>query len=254
MASELDVLIEFVETNAAWCVNEKDIYEKFSLLKSAGLERILISCSPFHAEIFPLQRVIKAIKVALEVFGQYGVIVYKPYCIELIARFSITQPVPIEKYIQSYGLRRASRFIWYAYGIIPGGRSGYKLGHLVEKKPAEAFEGQNCLFEILMSRHAHFDLYGNYIPYFCGGLSIGNSRNLQELLQSFRLDERPISKMLVEGGPWLLYKFAKERFRYMQLPDGYAGKCHLCVDVRRHIVQSTDNFWELAPAQFYKML
>jgi hypothetical protein len=253
MALELDILIEFVETNAAWCIDESDIYEKFHQLKEAGLERMLISCSPFHAERFPLERVIKAIKIALDVFGRYGVIVYKPYCIELIAQFSITETVPVEAYIQKYGLRKASRFIWYAYGIIPGGRSGYKLGHLIEKKPADVFEGQNCLFEILMSRHAHFDLYGNYIPYFCGGLNIGDSRNLPKLLQNFTLDERPITRMLVDGGPWLLYRFAKDRFGYRQLPDGYAGKCHLCVDVRKYLLEKTDNFWELAPAQFYKM-
>jgi hypothetical protein len=35
------------------------------------------------------------------------------------------------------------------------------------------------------------------------------------------------------------------------LPDGYAGKCHLCVDVRRHLVRR-GGFPELRPAAFYE--
>jgi hypothetical protein len=39
-------------------------------------------------------------------------------------------------------------------------------------------------------------------------------------------------------------------YGYEELPDGYAGKCHLCVDVRRHLVEHGE-FAELRPRAFY---
>ena len=40
----------YVETNAGWCLKKEDVVEKFAILKETGLNAILISCSPFHAE------------------------------------------------------------------------------------------------------------------------------------------------------------------------------------------------------------
>jgi hypothetical protein len=51
-----------------------------------------------------------------------------------------------------------------------------------------------------------------------------------------------------------LYKLATESFGYIPLADGYVSGCHLCLDIRRHLVRETDEFEELAPKEFYTHL
>jgi hypothetical protein len=142
---------------------------------------------------------------------------------------------------------------WQGYGLISGGRSGYRLGHLAPKQPAENFRRENCHLEILHAHHSHFDLYGNYISGFCGGLTIGDWHDLPNILNNFEAGRFPtLIETLIESGPYGLFKLAQRDFQYVPLPDGYVGKCHLCVDVRRHLAQEGD-FEELRPLQFYEM-
>jgi len=75
VAKELDIPC-YVETNAGWCVRESMVEERFSALKNAGLQAVLISCSPFHAEAIPLEKTFLAIRKGEEIFGSRGVIVY----------------------------------------------------------------------------------------------------------------------------------------------------------------------------------
>ena len=51
-----------------------------------------------------------------------------------------------------------------------------------------------------------------------------------------------------------LYEFAVKEYGYKESRDGYVSKCHLCVDIRRHIIQETDEFKELSPRVFYEGL
>ncbi|HID06759.1 MAG TPA: radical SAM protein, partial [Armatimonadetes bacterium] len=178
-------IFQFVETNAGWCRNERIAYEKLYELKSLGMDAILISCSPFQAEHIPLQRTLTAIRVACDVFGERNVIVYLPQCIEWVKQFSVERTVPIEAYIERYGMRQVGHMLWEQYGLIGGGRSSYHLGHLTRKFPAERFRGQNCMLELLYPHHSHFDLYGNHISWFCGGLSIDYWWRLPETLREF---------------------------------------------------------------------
>jgi MoaA/NifB/PqqE/SkfB family radical SAM enzyme len=251
-AKELGIFIGYVETNASWCVDEEDVFNKFSLLKEAGLSKIFISCSPFHAEKIPLKRTLLAIDIGIKVFGKNNVIIYMEHFIKEIAKFSIENVVPLEKWVETYGKIGAGYIFWEGYSIIPGGRSGYYLGDLWEKFPPEVFREDNCRFEILESQHAHFDLYGNYIPYFCGGISLGSWLNLEKFYEEFNIDEKPLIKILIEKGPYGLMRYAKN-FGFKELEDGYVGKCHLCVDVRKYLV-SLKNYQELSPKGFYSNL
>jgi len=45
-----------------------------------------------------------------------------------------------------------------------------------------------------------------------------------------------------------------KEYGYKESRDGYVSKCHLCVDIRRHIIQETDEFKELSPRVFYEGL
>ena len=86
IAAELGIPC-YVETNAGWCLREEDVSEKFTILKEAGLNAILISCSPFHAEAIPPEKTFLAVQKATELFGSRGVIVYLPEWIDQIQSF-----------------------------------------------------------------------------------------------------------------------------------------------------------------------
>ncbi|MGA9351868.1 MAG: radical SAM protein [Anaerolineae bacterium] len=251
LAAELDIPC-YVETNAGWCLHEDDVAAKFVALREAGLNAILISCSPFHAEKIPPARTFLAIRKALDAFGQQGTIVYLPHCLEQVQLFDAEKTTPLERYVERFGLERAGRMLWDGYSIISGGRSGYALGHLTRQRPAAAFKGQDCFLEIIHAHHSHFDLYGNYISWFCGGLTIGDWHNLPQVLDDFRARHYPpLVDILVHFGPFGLWEMAVEEYGYQELPDGYAGKCHLCVDVRGCLYQRGE-FAELQPGGFYE--
>lgn len=245
---------QFVETNAYWCRSVEEGLERFGLLKEAGMNAVLISCSPFQQEKIPLRRVLNAIEAALEVFGRGGVMVYQAQCIRWTAEISVDEPVPIEAYIERHGPEGAGRLFWNEYGLIPGGRSGFTLGHLTRRHPPGAFRGLNCRKELLYPHHSHFDLYGNHISWFCGGLSVGSWRELERTVREFEQGNFPPPvDVLVSEGPYGLFELAVKKYGFEPDPRGYVGKCHLCTDVRRHLAETGD-FPALRPKGFYENL
>ncbi len=49
IATELGIPV-YVETSAAWCTDETEAVERFGALREAGLQAVLVSCSPFHVD------------------------------------------------------------------------------------------------------------------------------------------------------------------------------------------------------------
>lgn len=257
IAAELGIRCYF-ETGASWSANRAEAVERFTALRDAGMWAALISCSPFHAERIPPIHTISAVRAALEVFGPGRVIVYLPDFIEIVQMFDVYRPVPLEQYEEKFGAETARRILWEGYGIISGGRAGYRLGHLVQKHPAASFAGENCTYEILYAHHSHLDLYGNFIPAFCGGLAVGDWHRLPALSEDLASGRCPeLLGLLIKNGPYGLFELARERYGYRPLPDGYAGKCHLCADVRLHLLEKVEKagegeFPELQPHDFYE--
>lgn len=248
MAAGLGVTC-YVETGASWCLDQAEATERFRNLRQAGLQAVLISCSPFHAERIPPIRTLQAVEAAQEVFGSGRVIVYLPEFLEIVQRFDLERPTPVARYEEMFGREEAGRILWGGYGIISGGRSGYKLGHLVECRPPEVFAEEDCSGNILLAHHSHMDLYGNYIPAFCGGLTAADWRAEDPLQRPYP----PLVELLIEQGPYGLFEMVGKRYDYRPLPGGYAGKCHLCVDLRWHLVRvKGDDYPELRPAGFYE--
>ncbi len=252
-ATELGIP-RYIETNAGWCVTEDLVTRRLTALRGAGLQALLISCSPFHAETIPPARTRLAFTKALEILGPECVILYLPEWLAHIEQFGGDGATPLDRYVETLGPARAGKLFWEGYGLISGGRSGYRLGHLTSRCPARAFRGQSCHGEILYAHHSHMDLYGNYISGFCGGLTVGTWHELPKLRADFQAGRFPgLVDMLIHGGPYRLFEMARDGHGYEPLPDGYAGKCHLCVDVRSTLIRRGE-FQELQPMQFYDAL
>ena len=79
---------------------------------------------------------------------------------------------------------------------------------------------------------------------------MGDAREMDLILQGVDLNVRPILRALTNDLKDLLELGVRE-FGYKEREDGYVSKCHLCLDVRKHIAQKTDEFEELRPREFY---
>lgn len=252
LATEFGIPIEYVETNSGWCVSDLITRQRFTMLRDAGLRCVLVSCSPFHAETIPLDRIITAVKIGYEVFGPSGVFLWTPEFYKQLSKIRTDRVIKLEEYVSSVTDSVAKYMIRSGYSLITGGRIGYCLADFYERRPAERCRGEHCRPELLESGHAHFDPYGNLIPSFCSGISLGDATDLPGLMQGIDMDSLPLVRMLAKDGPYALYEFAVREFGYEPIEAGYVGKCHLCVDVRRWIRKHTDQYRELCPAKFYE--
>lgn len=217
--------LEFVETNGSWG-SKPTARQILRDLRSCGLERIRFSASPFHEPFIERSTLEKAIDLAREILGEESVYVFDR------VSFDTCPDVPV------------------SFDLVPGGRAGYFMVVRGGGMPASEFN-DSCGVELLKSGHAHFDAERNVTPGVCTGISICKVRDLPGAYSGLTLT--PLIQGLVSDGPASLWHFANDNFGYEELRTGYAGKCHLCVDVRLHLVQkAASSFPELAPQAFYE--
>lgn len=243
IAENLKIPSTFVETNCFWCIHDETTNGKLMKLKDAGLKGILISVNPFITETVPFERTQKAIQAGREVFGR-NAIVYQEFFYHDFMRLGIKGTCSFEEYLQ--GTRNSLNYI----ELLPMGRAVYKLENLFRKYSARKFFGESCANELTRPWHVHIDNYFNYMTGYCGGISLGDARSLDVIFQGIDLREYPIIETLVSDLK-KLYDFGIKEFGYQERREGYISKCHLCMDIRRHIAQQTDRFKELNPREFY---
>ncbi|MBG0786115.1 MAG: radical SAM protein [Anaerolineaceae bacterium] len=252
MAAALGIPV-YVETNAAWVRDLAQAEDRFGQLRAAGMNAVLVSVSPFHQESIPLQRSLDGITAARTVFGAARVMVYQAEWLPELARYGLNEPVPLDRYREEYGQADAGLRFWMGFGLMGGGRAGYRLGGWIPRRPAEVFRGRHCLEELAFAPHSHLDLYGNFIPSFCGGISLGDWHDLPGLAEGFRQGQvGRLARIWMDSGPFGLFQLAKDEYGYEPLPGGYVDKCHLCVDVRSHLSKRNLYPNELMPNGFYR--
>ena len=246
LAEGLGVPSTFVETNGFWCADDRDVRAKLQALRNAGLRGIMISVNPFYAEYVPFERTERCVRVSLEVFPERNVFVYQQEYWRQFRRMGLTGRLPLEEYIERTGnrqfVRRAEMFLM--------GRAATDLRDAYPRHSAERFFDMPCTPPPLRPWHNHFDNYGNYMPGYCGGLSLGDWRELEDLLAAgVDPEARPVLALLLADDLAGCLRFAQDR-GYEQRPGGYVSKCDLCLDLRRHLA-ATGDFPELSPREFY---
>jgi len=252
IADDFGIPSTFVETNCFWCVNDKTAREKLALLKDKGLKGILISVNPFYLEYVPFEFTERGVRVALELFGA-NVIVYQEEYFRRFLRLGIRGKVPLRECVR----REGAENLFGNVEFFLSGRAAYRLagtmGGVFPRYPSRRVARERCLPVFLRGWHNHFDGEGNFVPGFCGGLSLGDCRRLLALVRDgIELSDRPILGYLIADDFEGLLNFAHER-GYRELRGGYLSKCHLCIDIRKHLSQ-TGEFGELKPAEFYRHL
>jgi hypothetical protein len=248
VAEELQIPSTFVETNCYWCTSDVSATEKLSLLKEAGLKGILISVNPYYAEFVPFERTERCIETSLRVFGD-NVAVYQLEYYRRFKQLGIRDRITVEAYTELTHDESLTQNV----EMFLMGRATRELRDLYARYPARLFLEAPCQPAFIRDWHNHFDNYGNYMPGFCGGISMGNWYEMDALTRDgIDLDERPVLKLLVEEDFEGLFRFAGD-FGYEEAADGYVSKCDLCLDMRRFLVTKSD-FKELQPKQFYEEL
>jgi hypothetical protein len=252
ISSDLDIPSVFVETNCFWCTNDYTTREKLLLLREKGMKGIMISVNPFYLEYVPFERTERAIRISTEIFG-YNAIVYQVEYYRRFKELGITDKVSFDKYLHlesKIDFARNTEF--FIMGRAPYSLTN-ELAGIYPRYPARSLVQLPCSPPFLRNWHNHFDNYGNYIPGFCGGLTFGDCRELKDLLKhGIEPDEFPVLDYLIREDLRGLLHFALEK-GYAQHEEGYYSKCHLCVDLRKHL-NDKHEFRELKPGEFYHQL
>ena len=252
VAEDLGIPSTFVETNCFWCVEDRATREKLESLKRKGLKGILISVNPFYLEYVPFERTVRATRLSLEIFGK-NTMVYQAQYFHRFMEWGLQGRVAFEDYLR---FESAEDFARHAEFFVMG-RAPYKLKEFLRSiyplRRAHAFFSEPCLTPFLRPLHNHFDNYGNYVPGFCAGVTLGDCRKLDSLLQQGVDTERfPVLGLLMEEDMKGLLEFAREH-GYEESAEGYFSKCHLCMDLRKNLAR-TGNYPELSPTEFYTQL
>ncbi len=248
IANELGIPSTFVETNCYWAADEETAREKLALLKSKGLKGILISVNPFYLEYVPFDRTARAIKISQELFPG-NVMVYQMEYYLQFRELDIKKVLPLEEYLKMVELNDLQRRV----ELFLTGRAAYQLKDLYPKYNAIYFFDKPCQPPFLRSWHNHIDNYGNYLPGYCGGISLGDAQNLDLICEEgIDANSHPILNFLTASDFEGLFQFVTRNFGYEEKSEGYVSKCHLCLDIRKHLAR--EGFEELAPKEFYSHL
>ena len=231
IASETGVSIDYVETNSSWFRNEHDACSILETLGRKGLGTLLVSISPFHNEFIPFYKV----KGVIEACRQTGISIF-PWVSDFIDDLNTFDEQKIHsltEYAEHFGPQYIES-LPQRYWISLGGRALETFGKFSPRKPASQIMVENHLgcAELAEVGHFHLDLYGNYIPGLCSGLSI----HRDDLGKPLDPAEYPIVSRLYSGGIAEFIKYAIEAYDYAPGRDGYSSKCALCYDARRCLV------------------
>lgn len=246
-ASRAGIKIEYIETNSSWFKDSEGAEKLLANLRNAGLRSLLVSISPFHNEFVPLSKV----NGVMQACGKTGINIF-PWTQDFypdLAKFDASETVSLDDLTQAFGDNYLAN-IPQRYWIQPNGRAIRFLQKIYSMQSSvDLAEDRNGCQELLQTNHFHIDLYGNYIPGLCAGISIRHS----DLGKTLSSNDYPIFNILAESGPGGLIDFAHKQG--YQLAHEYLNKCHLCQDIRRFLLREKGmDSCELQPREFYAFI
>jgi hypothetical protein len=249
IAKRIGVAVDYVETNSAWFQDTLSATATLLKLRKQGLHTLLVSISPFHNEYIPFAKV----KGVIETARQAGIGIF-PWVSEFIADLSEMDAAgthPLAEFEALYGRDYVMR-LPQRYCIHMGGRALETFRPYLAKSSAQQIMDKNaggCATELLSTGHFHLDLFGNYIPGLCAGLSIAR----EDLGNSLPPEKYPFLTTLFHEGIRGIFKLARETFDYTPAKESYINKCDLCTEIRTFFVQNDfGRTADLNPKEFYQ--
>lgn len=246
--------LEYIETNGFHLI--KNTVSKLNELQRSGLNRILISISPFHNEFISVHQIERIINEIIALFGQQGLFPWHSGYLPFLEKGDTDKPVSFEKYMDSFSLSEIRYQLTSVMYIHPGGRGAYLLANYLPLHPAEKLLDKHCAQNLGSPIHAHIDYKGNYLAGFCSGLRIGEQTGLdldKLYSEGIELSHYPLLDQLVNGGLRGLFKQAVKS-GFEPKPKGYVSPCHLCLDLRLYLFSQNRTYDELYPKFLYEDL
>ena len=247
-AQEAGMHIEYKETNSSWFRSRDTACEILENLQARGLSTLLVSISPFHNEYITFSKV-KGVLLACRETGMH-VFPWTADFIDEISSLDHTIPHSLGEYQEVFGPDYLARLPG-RYWISQGGRSletfkKYSIPRTVSELVAMNTKGCSELAEV---NHFHIDLYGNYIPGLCAGLSI-RKNDLGGMLDA---KEYPLITSLYTTGVGGFCDYATRNFSFRAKSQNYGSKCELCFEIRKYLVlEKRINSKELQPIGHYE--
>jgi len=213
-----------IETNACWATNKKLITTRLKLLNCLGMQRLKISWDPFHAEFIDIKHVRLLAETASDILGKDRVLVrWEKYLQEPVKRPHLGWTERKELYIRALS----------DYPCRFTGRASGRLAELFADKSIDSIAATGCKSAFLNSKGIHIDPYGNVFNGLCSGIIVGNVNQLDidQIWKSLDPERMNMLGALFNQGPAALLPEAAELgYKPKQL---YAGKCHLCTNLRQ---------------------
>jgi hypothetical protein len=247
-AKRVGVSVDYVETNSSWFKDPEAAKRTLVDLRQQGLRTLLVSISPFHNEYIPFSRVTGVIEAARQ--AGVGIFPWIPEFISDLSEFDPQKSHPPQAYQQRFGqdyYLQVLRRYWVHLGgrALNTFRPHFKI-KTYEQILSETEDG--CHMELSDTSHFHMDLFGNYIPGLCAGLSIWRD----DLGKPLAEEKYPILTTLYRSGIRALADMAQHQFGYRPQKNGYINKCDVCTEIRTFLVgQNYRKSPELKPEQFY---
>ena len=248
IARFLGIAVEYVETNSSWYKDPDSGSTMLDRLCEQGLNTLLVSISPFHNESIPFFKV----NGVLEAARNAGVDVF-PWVTDFISDLSQLDPATphsLDEYMHLFG-RDYLLQILNRYWIHLGGRALETFRPLLDQKNFRQILKEStgsCAIELTDTSHFHVDLFGNYIPGLCSGLSIA----IDDLGKPLATETYPILTSLYHNGIRGLIKFAEDIAGFRPQRNLYVNKCDLCTEVRSFLVHNDyHGSYELGPVEYY---
>jgi MoaA/NifB/PqqE/SkfB family radical SAM enzyme len=236
--------LEYVETNASWATHEGEIREKLEFLSAHGMEKLKISCDPFHLEFIPIENVRRLQSAAEKILGNGRVMVRWERYLQNPVNFS--------------GISESEKQEIYRQALQDDpcrltGRAALVLGDLLEQKPVSEFAGRSCASSFLGAKGVHIDPYGTVFCGQCSGISAGNvtQATLDTIWRQFDPEQMEFWKTLFSEGPCGLLDYARQKGYNGR--DKFATKCHICTELRRFFFDKKI-FWPIiSPYECYHL-
>lgn len=247
-ANQAGVSVEYVETNSSWFRDLESAVKLLIDLRSKGLRMLLVSISPFHNEYIPFSKILGVIEACRK--SSINTFPWINGFIKDLSAFNADKGHSLEKYTEKFGQDYLLRIL-QRYWIHMGGRALNTFRPVLKLQSFQKIidESQTgCMRELSDTSHFHIDLFGNFIPGLCSGLSIF----AQDLGRPLSESRYPVITTLFQSGVKGIYELAQNELGYVPVHSEYINKCDLCTEIRKVFVKNDfGGASELNPREFY---
>ena len=236
--------VDYIETNAFWAREDREIDGKLSILRTLGVDTVMVSVDPFHIEFVPLERPVRLVQALRRAGMDY--FIWQDRFLERLLPLDMRKTHGKEELSALLGenyIEETAR----EYGVKVNGRALAIAKDIYQPQSAEEIMDDEPCRHLLSGTHCHVDLFGKVIPSGCPGISV----ELDDFFAGKLPKEKyPAAHRLYTGGVKALYEYAKAA-GFEPDAKGYATKCSLCCAVRIWLNENRPSP-DIAPDCFYQ--